>query len=63
LLKDETKFPFVVQTEQHKLVLMGLNRLKLFPDASYRFGTEVTGIKQHSDCVEIETLLKMSRKL
>ena len=56
LLKDETKFPFVVQTEQHKLVLMGLKRLDLFPDASYRFGTKVTGIQQHPDFVEIETL-------
>jgi len=56
LLKDETKFPFVVQTEQHKLVLMGLKRLDLFPDVTYSFGTRVTCLKQNADFVEIQTL-------
>jgi len=33
LLRDETPFPFVVQTEQHKLCAMGLERLESFPNA------------------------------
>lgn len=49
LLKDETKFPFVVQTEQHKLVLMGLKRLATFPDVSYQFGITVTNLQQGPD--------------
>ena len=39
LLKDETKFPFVVQTEQHKLARMGLDKLKEYADVSVRFST------------------------
>jgi 3-(3-hydroxy-phenyl)propionate hydroxylase len=38
VLRDETPYPFVVQTEQHKLARMGLERLKTFPDAEVRFG-------------------------
>jgi 3-(3-hydroxy-phenyl)propionate hydroxylase len=55
LLKDETKFPFVVQTEQHKLVLMGLKRLDTFTDASYQFGIKVTDLLQHPDHVVLTT--------
>jgi len=55
LLKDETKFPFVVQTEQHKLVLMGLKRLDTFTDASYQFGITVTNLAQGSDHVILTT--------
>jgi len=55
LLKDETKFPFVVQTEQHKLVLMGLKRLATFPDVSYQFGITVTNLQQSPDQVILTT--------
>ncbi len=55
LLKDETKFPFVVQTEQHKLVLMGLKRLATFPDVTYQFGISVTDLQQSSDHVILKT--------
>lgn len=55
LLKDETKFPFVVQTEQHKLVLMGLKRLDTFTDVSYQFGITVTNLAQGSDHVILTT--------
>ena len=57
LLKDETKFPFVVQTEQHKLVLMGLKRLATFPDVSYQFGITVTNLQQGPDQVTLTTEL------
>jgi 3-(3-hydroxy-phenyl)propionate hydroxylase len=55
LLKDETKFPFVVQTEQHKLVLMGLKRLATFSDVSYQFGITVTNLQQGPDQVTLTT--------
>jgi 3-(3-hydroxy-phenyl)propionate hydroxylase len=55
LLKDETKFPFVVQTEQHKLVLMGLKRLATFPDVTYQFGISVTDLQQSPDHVILKT--------
>src|ERR1044071_2738755 len=32
LLRDETKFPFVVQTEQHKLANMGVGQLRKYAD-------------------------------
>jgi len=55
LLRDETKFPFVVQTEQHKLVLMGLKRLATFPDVSYQFGITVTNLQQSPEQVILTT--------
>ena len=55
LLKDETKFPFVVQTEQHKLVLLGLKRLDTLTDVTYQFGIKVTDLIQHIDHVVLTT--------
>ena len=49
LLRDETPYPFVVQTEQHKLVRMGIERLKKFADVDVRFSTRVTGVTQDTD--------------
>lgn len=49
LLRDETPYPFVVQTEQHKLARMGIERLKNFADVDVRFSTNVTGVTQDSD--------------
>ncbi|HEX2228724.1 MAG TPA: FAD-dependent monooxygenase [Candidatus Binatia bacterium] len=53
LLRNETPYPFVVQTEQHKLARMGIERLKTFPDALVRFSTRVTGVSQTADHVTI----------
>lgn len=52
-LRDETPYPFVVQTEQHKLARMGIERLRTFADAEVRFGTRVTGVIQDNDGVEV----------
>lgn len=49
VLRDETPYPFVVQTEQHKLALMGIERLKTFADARIRFDMRVTGVTQDAD--------------
>ena len=53
LLRDETPYPFVVQTEQHKLARMGIERLKTFPDVQVRFSTRVTGVTQDSDSATV----------
>lgn len=49
LLRDETPYPFVVQTEQHKLARMGIERLKTFADVEVRFSTRVTGVTQDAE--------------
>jgi 3-(3-hydroxy-phenyl)propionate hydroxylase len=52
-LRDETPYPFVVQTEQHKLALMGIQRLKNFPDVEVRFATRATGVSQDRDSATV----------
>jgi 3-(3-hydroxy-phenyl)propionate hydroxylase len=49
VLRDETPYPFVVQTEQHKFARMGIERLKSFPDVEVRFGTRVITVSQDAD--------------
>src|SRR5260370_24028236 len=39
VLRDETPYPFVVQTEQHKLSDIGLRRLTAMPNVELRLGT------------------------
>src|ERR671934_924004 len=51
LLRGETDFPFVVQTEQHKLANMGLARLREYAESDIRFQTRVTGIRQDASRV------------
>jgi 3-(3-hydroxy-phenyl)propionate hydroxylase len=46
VLRDETPFPFVVQTEQHKLVTMALDRLAVIPGCLAHFESRVTGVCQ-----------------
>jgi 3-(3-hydroxy-phenyl)propionate hydroxylase len=50
-LRDETAYPFVVQTEQHKLANMCIARLK----ADVRFGVSVTDLSQEGDRVTVKT--------
>src|SRR6266850_2032471 len=45
-LRDETDFPFVVQTEQHKLANMALDRLRKMPNAEAIMGCAVSGLHQ-----------------
>lgn len=54
-LRGETPYPFVVQTEQHKLANMGLARLRAMSNASVRMATRVTGLSQDADGVTVET--------
>ena len=54
-LKDETAYPFVVQTEQHKLANMAIERLRGLANAEVRLGERVSGIAQDADTVSITT--------
>jgi 3-(3-hydroxy-phenyl)propionate hydroxylase len=45
-LRGRTAYPYVVQTEQHKLVRMGLERLRRMDNASVVLGARVTGLSQ-----------------
>jgi 3-(3-hydroxy-phenyl)propionate hydroxylase len=53
VLRDETPYPFVVQTEQHKLAAMGIERLKTFADAEVRFAARATTVDQDGDSATV----------
>ncbi len=55
LLRDETPYPYVVQTEQHKLVAIGLRRLATMPAVRVHMATSVTGITQDAGGVRTTT--------
>src|SRR2546421_7295522 len=46
-LRGETAYPFVVQTEQHKLANMAIKRLRCMPNAEVLLGCAVSGISQN----------------
>ncbi|MGW5383626.1 FAD-dependent oxidoreductase [Nocardia sp. NPDC003963] len=52
-LRDDTPFPYAVQTEQHKLVRIALDRLRSMPDVSIRLGWSVEAIDQDGDHVAV----------
>ena len=54
-LAGETAYPFVVQTEQHKLANMAIARLRAMANADVRLGERVTGISQSDDTVQVAT--------
>jgi len=54
-LRDETPYPFVVQTEQHKLSELGLRRLAAMPNVELRLGTSVTDLAQDARDVRVTT--------
>lgn len=53
LLRDETPFPFAVQTEQHKLVQMLLPKIAAHPGCSAELGTEVVDAVQDDRGVKV----------
>ena len=55
VLRDETPYPFVVQTEQHKLSELGLRRLSAMPHVELRLGTGVTGLAQDAGGARVTT--------
>ncbi len=52
-LKDDTRYPFAVQCEQHKLANLAIERLRDYPHATVEFSARVTSLSQSSDTVEI----------
>ena len=52
-LRGETPYPYVVQTEQHKLSEIGLRRLAAMPGAEVRLGTSVVDVAQEADRVRV----------
>jgi len=55
VLRDETPYPFVVQTEQHKLCELGLRRLSAMPHVELRLGTRVTDLSQDAGSARVTT--------
>src|SRR5947208_6514162 len=53
VLRGETPYPYVVQTEQHKLSEIGLRRLSAISNAEVRLGTSVTGVAQEACSVRV----------
>ncbi len=53
VLAGDTRYPFVVQCEQHKLANLGIARLRGFAKASFDFSTPVTDIEQGPDWVAV----------
>jgi 3-(3-hydroxy-phenyl)propionate hydroxylase len=54
-LRGETAYPYIVQTEQHKLARMAITRLRAMSNASVRMATRVTGLAQDAAGVTVET--------
>jgi 3-(3-hydroxy-phenyl)propionate hydroxylase len=54
-LRDETAYPLVVQTEQHKLANMAIGRLRGMANAEVILGLRVAGVSQDSNQVKVET--------
>src|SRR3954454_7767586 len=52
-LRGETAFPYVVQTEQHKLAGMVLERLRAMPNAEVLMDCAVSAVEQDADQVTV----------
>src|SRR5207248_8113288 len=54
-LRGETAYPFVVQTEQHKLALMGIARLRTMANAKVHMASTVLGLVPDATGVTVRT--------
>src|SRR4029450_11552981 len=52
VLRNDTRFPYVIQCEQHKLANMTIERLRSHPHARVEFSARVTAVEQFDDGVE-----------
>ncbi len=55
-LRGETPYPYVVQTEQHKLSKIGLRRLESVSNAEVRLGTRVVAVAQDGGSARVTVL-------
>ena len=46
LLAHDTRFPFVLQCEQHKIANLAVSRLRTMPNVIVKLGSELTGFEQ-----------------
>jgi 3-(3-hydroxy-phenyl)propionate hydroxylase len=53
VLKNDTRFPYVIQCEQHKLANMTVERLRTYPHARVNFSAPVMALEQFDDRVEV----------
>jgi 2-polyprenyl-6-methoxyphenol hydroxylase-like FAD-dependent oxidoreductase len=53
VLRNDTRFPYVVQCEQHKLSNMTIERLRGFAHVSLDFSARVTAVEQFDDRVDV----------
>ena len=56
LLKNDTRFPFRLQLEQHALAVAAYAELLRVPGATVRFGHEVTGVRLEDDRVVLSVV-------
>jgi 3-(3-hydroxy-phenyl)propionate hydroxylase len=54
VLKNDTKYPYVIQCEQFKTAKLILDRLRTLPQVEVLFGHAVVGVNQTDDRVSIE---------
>jgi 3-(3-hydroxy-phenyl)propionate hydroxylase len=54
VLRNDTRFPYVIQCEQHKLANITVGRLRSQPHACIEFSARVTSVEQFDDRVVIE---------
>ena len=52
VLANDTRYPYVVQCEQHKLANMAIERLRALPHVSVEFSARITELQQLEDRVE-----------
>ncbi len=55
-LRQDTRFPFVVQCEQHKLARLALERLRALPGAEVHFSARVSEVDARADHVEVAVI-------
>jgi len=53
VLERDTRFPFVVQCEQHKLANLAIERLRAFGNATVSFSSQVVAVEQNDNAVAV----------
>src|SRR5688572_8573853 len=62
LLRQDTRFPFVAQCEQHKLARLAIGRLRSTPGAEVHFSARVAEVDAASGRVEVAVEMARGRK-
>jgi 3-(3-hydroxy-phenyl)propionate hydroxylase len=62
VLRQDTRFPFVVQCEQHKLARLAVERLRALPGAEVHYSTRVAAVDARADHVRVAVDTPEGRK-